>query len=81
MDPQLERTRTLVSEAILPKTDHDRRADAKTRHDFKNQFAIILGFSELLLENMGDDDPRKPDVVEVRAATLNALQMVRALCL
>ena len=76
-----ERTGTLVSEAILPKTDHDRTAGAKARHDFKNQFAIILGLSELLLENMGDDDPRKPDVVEVRAATLNALQMVRALSL
>jgi hypothetical protein len=52
--------------------------DSKATHDFKNQLAIILGRSDRLLESLGDDDPRKPDVVEIRTATVHALQLVRA---
>jgi hypothetical protein len=52
--------------------------DPKAAHDFRNQLAIILGCSDRLLDTLGDDDPRKPDVAEIRTATLHALQLVRA---
>ena len=49
---------------------------SKITHDFKNQLGIILGFSELLLADMADDDLRKPDIAEIRRAALIALQLV-----
>lgn len=30
-------------------------------HDFKNQLGIVLGFSEPLLADLADTDPRKAD--------------------
>ena len=79
MDPQLERTRTLDGKAILRKTGLDLAADSKARHDFKNHMGIILGFSELLIADMADDDPRKPDVMEIRTAALSAMELLRLL--
>jgi hypothetical protein len=54
-------------------------ADRNVRHDVKNQLGIILGFSELMLADMADDDPQRPDVTEIRGATLMALQLLRRL--
>jgi signal transduction histidine kinase len=53
-----------------------RLVESKALHDLKNQLGIILGFSELLLADMTTDDPRRPDVTEIRTATLNAMQLV-----
>ena len=53
-----------------------RSAESKATHDLKNQLGIILGFSELLLADMTADDPRRPDVTEIRTATLSAMQLV-----
>jgi signal transduction histidine kinase len=50
-----------------------------TAHDLKNQLGIILGFSDLLLADMTDDDPRKPDVAEIREAALIAQQLVEGM--
>jgi signal transduction histidine kinase len=51
----------------------------RTVHDFKNQLSIILGFSELLLNDMSPDEPRRADVDEIHRAALKALAMVEAL--
>jgi hypothetical protein len=51
----------------------------KIRHDVKNQLGIILGFSELLLAGMAADDPRRPDLTEIRGATEIAMRLVRSL--
>jgi hypothetical protein len=37
-------------------------------HQFKNQLAIILGFSSLLLEEMSQDDSHRDDIVEIQKA-------------
>jgi hypothetical protein len=42
-------------------------------HRLKNQLAIILGFCELLLSDMPDDDPRRADVVRIQDAGKSAL--------
>ena len=56
-------------------TDHRAQPD-RWRHDLKNQLGIILGFSELLLEDMAAEDPARPDIVEIRAAAQRAMQIV-----
>ena len=43
-------------------------------HYLKNQLSIVLGFSELLLEELGSDDPRRKDVDEIRNAANAALR-------
>jgi hypothetical protein len=56
-----------------------RSADSKFKHDVKNQLGVILGFSELLLADMADDDPRRPDLTEIRDATLTTIKLVDGL--
>jgi hypothetical protein len=46
------------------------------RHDLKNQLGIVLGFSELLLNEVDAASPHKPDVAEIHAAALRALELV-----
>jgi signal transduction histidine kinase len=47
--------------------------DDKARHDFKNQLAIIQGFTEILLAETAADDPHRRDLEEIRRAALTAL--------
>ena len=49
------------------------------KHDLKNQLGIILGFSDLMLAEIPDDDPGKPDLTEIRTASLIAMQLVNSL--
>jgi signal transduction histidine kinase len=50
---------------------------AQQIHDLKNHLTIILGFSELVLENTRDDDPRKADLHEISSAAARALTLAR----
>jgi len=47
------------------------------QHELKNQIGIVLGFSELLLHEMAQDDPRRADVEEIRAAATRAMELVK----
>jgi signal transduction histidine kinase len=49
------------------------------RHDMKNQLGVILGFSGLLLEEMGPSDPRRDDVQEIHAAARRAMELLAKL--
>lgn len=42
-------------------------------HRLKNQLAIVLGFCELLLNDLGPDDPRRADVIRIQDAGKSAL--------
>ena len=42
-------------------------------HDMKNLIGIIIGYSNLLLDEMPAADPRRPDVDEIRKAGEGAL--------
>ena len=48
-------------------------------HDFKNQLGIVLGFTDLLIEETPDDDPRKADMREIRKAAEAALSLLARL--
>jgi signal transduction histidine kinase len=46
------------------------------QHTLTNYLAIILGFSELLLQDLAVDDPRRPDLEEIHKAATAALELV-----
>ena len=48
-------------------------------HDFNNVLTAITGYSDLLLEDMGPDDPKRSDVGEIKAAALRAAALTRQL--
>jgi signal transduction histidine kinase len=50
--------------------------DDKARHDFKNQLAIIRGFSEILLGEASAGDPRHRDLQEIYKASVTALALL-----
>ena len=47
-------------------------------HDMKNMLGIIIGYSNLLLDEMPADDPRRADVDEIRKAGEGALVLLNA---
>ena len=48
-------------------------------HDFNNLLTVILSYSDLLLEDLPPDDPRRDDVVEIRKASEGAGALTRQL--
>jgi signal transduction histidine kinase len=48
-------------------------------HSLKNCLAIILGFSELLLQEAAEDDPRREDFREIHKAATTAVRIVSAM--
>ena len=48
-------------------------------HALKNYLAIILGFSELLLQEAAQDDPRREDYEEIHKAATAAVRIVSTL--
>jgi hypothetical protein len=51
----------------------------KSRHDFKNQLAIICGFSEILIAEAAAGDPRRSDLEEIHKAGMTALDLLARL--
>ena len=47
-------------------------------HRLRNQLAIILGFCELMLGDLKDDDKRRNDVLRIQEACQSALKEVPA---
>ena len=54
---------------------------SRWRHDMKNQLGVILGFSDLLLEEMDPADPRRGDVQEIHTAATRAMELLARLLL
>jgi signal transduction histidine kinase len=45
-------------------------------HDMKNLLGIVIGYSNLLLEDMPAGDARRPDLEEIRKAGEKALALL-----
>lgn len=45
-------------------------------HDMKNMIGIIIGYSNLLLDELPDGDPKRVDVEEIRKAGESALALL-----
>ena len=50
--------------------------DDRWLHDVKNQLSIILGFSEMLLQDMRSDDDARLDLEEIHAAAERAMALI-----
>lgn len=50
--------------------------DEKSRHDIKNQLAIIDGFAELLIAESEPGDPRRADFEQIHKAAVTALDLI-----
>lgn len=50
--------------------------DPANVHRLKNQLAIIMGFCELLLNDMGPDNTHRADVIQIQAAGRAALDQL-----
>ena len=50
--------------------------DRKFVHDMKNLMGIVIGYSNLLLDDMGPDDPKRPDLDEIRQAGESAVALL-----
>jgi two-component system cell cycle sensor histidine kinase/response regulator CckA len=48
-------------------------------HDFNNVLTAITGYSDLLLEDLGPEDPKRSDVQEIRVAAQRAAALTRQL--
>jgi hypothetical protein len=48
-------------------------------HDFNNVLTAIMGYSDLLLGDLGPEDPKRADVQEIRAAAQRAAALTRQL--
>jgi signal transduction histidine kinase len=52
--------------------------DRKFVHDMKNMLGIVIGYSNLLLDDMTADNPQRADVDEIRKAGENAVALLDA---
>jgi hypothetical protein len=50
--------------------------DSDFEHALKNYIAIILGYADLVVEEMAADDPRLPDIREIHKAATAAVTLL-----
>jgi signal transduction histidine kinase len=48
----------------------------KSRHDLRNQLAIIRGFAEMLLEEVPAETPVRRDIEQIHKAAVTALELL-----
>jgi len=48
-------------------------------HDFNNMLTTIVGYSDMILEQIGSDKPISPDILEIRRAADRAASLTRQL--
>ena len=53
-------------------------ADRKFVHDMKNMLGIVIGYSNLLLDDMAADDPKRADIDEILKAGEQAIALLDA---
>ncbi|PYR56622.1 MAG: hypothetical protein DMF85_15985 [Acidobacteria bacterium] len=54
-----------------------RLGDTEFEHTLRNQIAIVIGYCDLLLQEIRQDDPLRRDVVEMHKAASTAIAMLR----
>jgi hypothetical protein len=50
--------------------------DTPVLHEFKNHLSVIIGFCDILLNELTHDDPKRADVLEVRKAGRAAIALL-----
>jgi hypothetical protein len=52
------------------------RLDDAAIHALSNHLAVILGFIDLVLSETAPDDARRPDLMEIRDAAVEAARLI-----
>ena len=52
---------------------------SRWRHDLKNQLGIVLGYSELILQDLDKDHPLRGDLEEIFRAGQQAMELIAQL--
>ncbi|MBI2186279.1 MAG: hypothetical protein HYU37_04045 [Acidobacteria bacterium] len=60
-----------IADEMPPGTPRDRLV-----HDFKNHLAVIVGFCDVLLRELPEDDVKRADVEEIQRAALAAADLL-----
>jgi signal transduction histidine kinase len=54
-----------------------RRLSASAAHRLLNYLGIIQGFVDLVLDETAETDPRRQDILQIRAAVIEAVELLR----
>lgn len=60
-------------------TKRDEVVESEVVHRLKNYLSVVLGFSDLLLQDVPDDDPRHADLMALRQAAQDAMSVTAQL--
>jgi signal transduction histidine kinase len=52
---------------------------SRWQHDLKNQLGIVLGYSDLILEDLDTSHPLREDLEEIQRAAQHAMALVTEL--
>jgi PAS domain S-box-containing protein len=63
----------------LQKMEAVGRLASGVAHDFNNVLTVIVGFCELVLADLGSDDPRRADIMEIQKAGARGAGLTRQL--
>ncbi|HET8621949.1 MAG TPA: response regulator, partial [Gemmatimonadales bacterium] len=66
-------------EQLSERLESVKQLTAGIAHNFNNALSTILGYSDLLLNDLALDDPRRADVEEIREATLRSAELTKQL--
>jgi hypothetical protein len=56
-------------------TKGDQAVESEVVHRLKNYLSVVLGFSDLLLQDVPDRDPRHADLMALRQAAQDAMSL------
>jgi len=55
------------------------RYEPELLHQLKNHLGVVVGFTELLLAEFPENDPRRADMLQIQAAATAAVELLPAL--
>ena len=64
-----------MPDPTVPREDESSE-DSSLLHQFKNHLFVAVGFCDLLLRDLPDDDPRRADVLEVHKGIAAAIELL-----
>ncbi len=79
MEREKERAEVQKHLAQIQQLESVGRLAGGVAHDYNNTLGVILGYSELLLDKLGEDDPRRENVQRIIEAARHSADITRQL--